>query len=397
MKKIKISAIAIALLILTACADSQTNNRETTQATVADGQRVDETVGTPQIIEDMEDLDDEIDNRLLQLWREFDGIALVDLATGETVAENIFAIEDDQVVENVFEFAEGYYGAIVIDGVDINKDADGNVWGWSSTGEGGAVFFLFDSELNILEETRITDERLAQTWSRIAKLQDGDVIMYYFDTGWEAGLYSYNLTTHETTLLDIGLDEDIWISRLVLTETPNQLAFIGSRINDENHIYLGTINLENNSIQHTHTAFQYNEVIISGNFFILTESFMPVFMGGTPQGEMMLINMTTHEQYLLQVGTDESLRGMVVANRYLLTGTHEQIRLYDIATNEIVLERQPAAEMLPLVESSIGPNGENIDGVYPHIREFLRLRQDVYAVVFDIGDGTLHTEFIVIE
>ena len=394
MKKMKIFGLAMVLFVLVACNGEYDNDDNI-------GERgtlpTEQQRGTPQIIEDIEDIqtEDEIDE-YLRIYRDFDRIALRSLLTDEVVTEFTFSLEEDQVVRDVYEFANGYYGALIVGGFDISRNEEGEVIGWSFFGEGDAMFFLFDSELNLVEEYEVTNDDLVSSWSTVVTFENSEILIYYFDK-WESGLYVYNLMTHTTTQIQIDLDEDILINQLQHTVVSNQLAFIGSRINDEANLYLGMIDLETNQVQYTRTDFDPNEVIISGNYFLLTEGVPPAFMGGVPEGKAMIINMLTGEEYLLRVDGYESMRGMVAANRYFLTGSHERIRLYDIATNEMVLEREPSVEMLPYVPSSIGPNGEHIEGVIPHIREFIAVRTGLYVVVFDIGDGTTHLEWIVID
>jgi len=394
LKKIKILGLAVVLVILVGCE----GNNGLVDSVQEDGMPViEENRGTPQVVENIEDFQKEDEPYdYLRAYRNFDGIVLRNLLTDEVVAEITFSLEEDQAVQEVYEFANGYYGALMIDGVDILRDEDGELVGMSWTGEGNATFFLFDSELNLIDEFEITSDNVNRAWSNVIVFEGNEILIYYYDN-WESGLYVYNLMTNLTIRVEIDLDKEIFVSQLHQTDIPNQLAFVGTRTNDEFHTYLGVMDLETGHVQYKRTDFQYNHIVISGNYFLLTERVQPAFMGGVPEGKAMIVNMLTGQEHLLQVEGYESMRGMVIANRYFLTGSHEHIRLYDIVTNEMVLEREPSVQLLPRVESTIGANGEHIEGVYPGIQEFFKLRQGLYAVVFDIGDGTQHMEFIVIE
>jgi len=136
--------------------------------------------------------------------------------------------------------------------------------------------------------------------------------------------------------------------------------------------------------------------MVQGNYLLLTENPPPAFQGGVPHGKVIIFNLETGEERVLQLEGYESMNAIVIGDRYVLTGTYEHIRLYDIQTNDIVLERQPSVEMVS-IESEIGANGELIEGVYPGIHAFLAINNYLYAVIFDIGDGTLHVELIAIE
>ena len=397
VKKIKALGLIAVMLILVAC------NNENYSYNEVEGQGIlatEEDRGIPQIVESFEAVQDEYDlNEFISVGgNKFgNGISLVDLFTGEIIAEAQFLFEEDQMVREIHEFPDGTYGAFVLSGVDITRDEDGTIAGASWGSDVDLTFFLFDSELNLMQEFAITEERVAWAlWGAVVRFVNGEVVIYYHDRVWGEGLYVYNVMTHSRDYIEIDIDEEIFIDQLYATALPNQFAFLGNRINDETHKYYGVIDVETGLVQYSRTDFSVGSMVVNGSYLLLTENPPPAFLGGVPESKVIVFNLITGEERFVQLASYESLYAIVIADRYVLTGSWERIRLYDIQTNELVLDRQPAVEMIR-VYSEIDADGEHVDGVYPHIRQFLTISEGLYGVLFDTGDGTPHVEFIVID
>lgn len=324
-----------------------------------------------------------------------DTLFLVDVLTNEIVNE--FWVEGDHLIVSTQTFPGGYYGAFIMDGMEIVRDDEGFLvsWGSSSTDNLSLSLWLFDADLHVGDRFEITDESLFFEWSRSTVLWiDGAPLIYYHDSMLGEGLYVYHATTNSRELV-MEMENGFLINQLQPTSMPDLLAFYGSRLGDEIHTYYGVINLETQHMKYAQTDLPVSGMVVQGNYLLLTENPPPSVQGGVSRGEVVLFNLTTGEDRIIQLDPHESRGAMVIGDRYVLTGSHEWIRLYDIETNSVRLEHPPSVEMIR-IKSEINASGEHVEGTYPHIHTFLAIEAGLYAVIFDGGDGTLHAELIVL-
>ena len=221
----------------------------------------------------------------------------------------------------------------------------------------------------------------------VAISYEQDRLKIYYPVG--NHIYSYDVNSHEVNLIR-EIDEMFFLTNLEIV-SHRQLAFLSENLDCTEQKYFGVVNLESGEAQSQQLDFPVSKMIIQGSYLLLTENTPPAFWGGILRGEVIVFNFITGESYIIKLEGYESANAIVIDNRYILTGTHELIRLYDIQTNELILERQPSIEMIH-IESTVSE-----EGIYPHIHTFLLVSPGLYAIVFDTGDGSFHVEFVMIE
>ncbi|MCL2560176.1 MAG: hypothetical protein FWE07_06775 [Turicibacter sp.] len=401
MKKMRYRGLSALLLFLVACNGSVGEGADTSHDSI-------ETPTSANPPEVVVDLDEQAEVELSSLTRigrnnRADGVVLLDRLTDEALNEVVFSFDEDQLITEIFEFSNGYFGALVLSGLQVDRGEEGDIFGmsWSAGADVSASFLLLDAEFYLLQELEITAPEVAHVWFPTAVFEDGEVLIYYQISVWgsiEPGLYAYNATTNTRERVDIELDEELSF-RLYTTGTPHQFAFLATRLDDEIHTYYGVLDIETGEVQDERTTLPIGILIINGNYFLLTENPVPALMGGVPDSQVIVFDMRTGASHTVQLEGYESLWAMVVADRYVLTTSDDDLhmRLYDIQTSELVLDQAPAVALLPR-EDGLVEDGRYLGGsIHPHVRDFIPMGAGIYAVVFDIGDGTLHTEFITID
>jgi len=347
--------------------------------------------------EGLGDIADSVDvDSLPLIMIDEDHLILIDALTNEVLAEfvpekNLVFLDVQQLANDIFGFSsvpyleagDGFYRIETDDGI-FTILADGTLVEFQS------YFFLLDQSFNLVREFRLTDEN-ATTLSNYVTWNDDQLKIYY---SLENRIYVYNVNQSETVFMT-EIEDSFRLQRIELINE-NQVAFLASHWDNTNYTYYGVIDLDTGETRYSNTDFPVREMVVNGEYLLLTENIPPQI--GVPQdelssrGEVILFNSRTGEDSVFQLERLESRLATVIGNRYVLTGSHEHIRLYSIETNEIVLERQPEKEMI-LIESF----DEDIEGIHPHIYTFLSLGDGIYAVVFNDGHDIFHVEWIVLE
>ena len=230
--------------------------------------------------------------------------------------------------------------------------------------------------------------------SEIPVIYDGENLTFYYLQG--NRIYMYNALTHETTLVfeaEDGLRFDA-----ISWADDEQLAFLGQK-RGSNYTYFGVTDLSNNEIAYDYAEFSGPRLNVYGNYLLLLEDRNE---RGEYRNEVIVFNLITHESTIIQVEDGESLDGVasVIADRFVLTTTLDRIRAYEIATNQIVLERSPLIELRRDTEFfTQTPRFITIkEGLlYGAVFEIEDFSIATYEGVLDVGVHFLHTEFIVIE
>jgi len=317
----------------------------------------------------------------------YQGIILLDLVTNEILAD--FRAEAGNRVSSVYQLANGDVGVIVTPNLQGTFEFDGNIYMVLEDNteiEATATFILFDQELNLIEEIEITDTSLMLNhWYSDISADEGQLKIYYPVNN---RIYAYNLSTHTTEFI---VEVELELSYLRLEVIANQIVFLAMDSNWDAS-YCGVIDLETKQVSFSQMDMLVEQLMVQGDYALLTER-LAAFFGVPIRGEVVLFNIPTGESRLFTVAEYESTNAIVIADRYVLTGSTSYIRLYDIRTNELVLEQSPSIDLT--VE--LGADGDPIDGRRPGIHTFLTVSEGLYAVVFNVGDGTFHVEFIAVE
>jgi len=307
-------------------------------------------------------------------------LTLIDLLTNEVLNE--FDILVDQEVLTIQKLINGYYGILLIEGIEIGD-------GWftiHSDMDLLLTLLVLDGKLNLVQSVEITDEYLiSDGLFSVSISNEQESLKIYYLSG--NRIYYYDVNTRQTNLVS-ELDEMYLLLNLEVI-SHNYIAFLGEHVNNPSLKYFGVINLETGEIQSHQLDFPALELIVQGHYLLLTENVPPAFAGGVPNGDVVVFNFISGEYNIIQLESYESTQAIVVDNRYVLTGSHKIIRLYDIVSNELVLEQELTIEMTINEETQ----------QYPHIHEFLAISERLYAVVFDLGSEVeaFHVEFVRIE
>lgn len=317
---------------------------------------------------------------------ENNSIILINLLDNEALAE--FFVEADVRIFDIQQFPSGHYAVLTMAGMEMHG-TEGFSWGGEM--ELTLMLLFLDEELNLVQEFEITDEQLMMGLFVTTLTYSDDRLKIYY--AYNSSIYFYDASSQETTLIT-ELDEGLFPLNLRLTSM-NQLVFLADNLESSTDIYYGVIDLETKNTQYFSTDLPVSDMVVQGSYLLLTENPPPAFQGENPRSEVIVFNLITGDQRIIQLEGYESMNAVVVDDHYILTGSHEKIRLYELTTNDILLDIEPTVEMIR-IDSKINTEGELVEGIYPVIHTFLAVDDGLYAIVFDIGDGTetFHVEFI---
>jgi len=331
------------------------------------------------------------------------GMTLTDLLTNEILETLNFGAALNTPNIDLYELRLGYYGIYSpgFGGTSFAEDGrmtfgigDGDEW----VDIPPATFKIFNINSKNFQESDVTDLQLI-----LARYQsdfplpviydDENFFMYYFIGN---RIYTYNPLIHETSLV-FEAEDDLRFNRIVLVDD-ERIAFLGQKIGSS-YDYYGVINLANDEIIYDYANFPESGLSVYGNHLLLSGSWNE---GVENTNEVIVFNLTTFESTLVQIDGSADLHETVgvIADRFVLVTTLDRIKAYDIATNQLVLDREPLIELRRDAE------------FFTRIFRFITVEEGLlYGIVFEIenpslfnyegfatsGKCFLHTEFIVIE
>jgi len=313
-------------------------------------------------------------------------LLLIDILTNNVLVESE---EFGYVLLEVFPLSNGYWGAF---GRGSEPEEGWDLDDWLLWEEADVKFFVFNESLELVEQFEITDPELLQQRNRATfNYESGNLVFYFNDWSvWgEEGIYQYNATSHEKTLVLKNNEFSFWNLQHI---DESQLLFTGSRMGVETHYYYGTIHLSTGEIQYNSINFQPEAIIIEGNYALITEHPTGFLQGDaigfSYRSEVAVLNLKTGESRVVQLEDEESRQAIVVNDTYILTGNCMVIRLYDINTGEIVREQQ--VSNFPELERCL-------EEVFPFVYKYRIVNDAQFAVVFQTAEGVFHTEVFSIE
>lgn len=330
-----------------------------------------------------------------------DRLTVVDLLTNEVLAE--FKPEIPGLIRVLDHNMQGYYSVLVVYPLDEEgnllaletTDIAGMYGSYTdftvdladgSTAKGAVAFYVLDETLAVVETFEIPIPHFNFTLGVVVD-HDESLRLYFAEFN---HIYVYDFKTGETELA-FELPSSISIvGRSMLLTAENQLLVQGVDFQAGEGDYFGLIDLTTGELQDWQIDFPIWDVVVYGDYLLLTEAILTP-LGPPPTHEVMLIDLTNREEQLVQLAEGESQQAMVIENQYLLTGSMTHLRLYDLFTNEKVMERQLEIEGI----EADAQQGD--DEVMPYLRTFFQVETGLYAIVFDLGDGNFHTEFVRVE
>ena len=307
-------------------------------------------------------------------------VFLFDLLTNEKIAEFI-APEEDMQFFQPRRIGENYYGVFGLIGFDgsIHLYGDGTV-------NIDVIFYLLDEQLNLIEAVEITDSHLIINDYRAIILYEEERLTFLYPF-WHH-IYSYCPHTNETTVI---ADLQAHIPRDIQLMGEKQLAFWATIVDDEENIHYGLVDLETNEIQSfSQSNFRQSGFHVYGNYVVITEN-APV----GDQSQTIILDALTGETNLIELDGYRDAK-LVYGGHFMLTKetdwldseTHYVIRLYDVATQELMFEH----------EFVFDERNRRID-----FSELLTIDEGIYALTilssnqFQIETLEFETLFIIIE
>lgn len=216
---LKLFSLLLFLIFLTACQDNKVENSDDSQH-----ESLSQMIG-----EDINDISPSLNLELIpHLTRNEGTILLIDLVTGDTIAEHTLEHEHAWVAE-LFDFDHGYYIALV--GISSEShlihrgkmdatDFDDEDWNRLLFQEHDyeLEFLIFDQELSLLEAlpVEVNDELNIDIHGvgGVLTVDDGELMLYFSPYRHVTGatyssIQKYNLHAGEQTTIIDGIDMDI--------------------------------------------------------------------------------------------------------------------------------------------------------------------------------------------
>ena len=299
-------------------------------------------------------------------------VVLSNLLNNERLAE--FSVQPDEMILTTQTLTTGDYGILAVSGME----EEGGFFWMSPEMDLTATLLLFNQNLELSEEIVLTDEAIA-THNATIFYHEGAIKIYY---AINHHLYAYDVFAGVTTQV-VALEENFNFEQIAIA-THNQVVFVAGKLGNETQLYYGSVCLNTQEITLLETDFPIADMVIGGNHLLLTENIPP---RQEPRGEVIVFNLVTKEAHTVQLENYESMVATVIADRYVLTGSYQHIRIYEITTNAIVLDASPAVTLTRVHDEEVPP----------HIHDFLTLNENLYAIVFNDGSDVFHVEFIELE
>ncbi|MCL2559856.1 MAG: hypothetical protein FWE07_05155 [Turicibacter sp.] len=302
MKKIMYLMTLLSIAVLMACTndntdlqneetgDTPTNEEATTGSDTNDS--TDVLIDTDILAELPEFIPHIVPRGRVSRFGEY--LALMDLLTGDVLTT--YELEDGEIVVNVFNFDNGYFGALIgmLDPLDLYfdlyfaglTDDDFDLMAVIDAAEEHDYqlrYLILDQQLNVLETLPITSEPLQDANLHIFNLvvyEQGELFVYHvpnylFHGSSGANIYRYNVHTNVDELL-FQMDHRINIHNMALLES-GDLAFIGGRLTVNMYelgplMYYGVINLETNEMTlFNEYGFRHEAITSGGLQMLITE------------------------------------------------------------------------------------------------------------------------------
>lgn len=243
--------------------------------------------------------------------------------------------------------------------VKQNSAYDGN------TEPFGKTVYLFDSELNQTNEFYLSECEACAVSSDLTKIS----VIRLEDSGSAASLYE--ISGNDTNLVkSVGFPSDIpYVQAIAFSDQSNTLGFIANPNNGEYNL-LGTLNLENESIQITYGKGKYAASVQSenGNFlFTPTFDFTPAILmsdNGTarefyPESEEESVNCILSGGKITAVSKKDGNSVIRVYSPLDLTKTREIV-----VSNSSVYSAVSISENLIFYKDEAGSRPVNEENIY---------------------------------
>jgi len=277
-----------------------------------------------------------------------DSIVLIDLLTGDDIVT--LNLADDVITIDVFDFNDGYFGALVgnYDSVLTHSFINGR-------------FLILDEQLNVLQDLSLTSESFQNHFERVAihvSYQNDELIIYHapnylFHTENLSSIYRYNVHTGiEERLVDLDLNNQIVIHEL-LPIGESLIAFMGGRLgNEESLMYHGIVDLETGRVSYyTEPAFRASRLMGSSVHIVISEELdlsgrMRESYQSLNRNEIILTNTQTMQRNFISLDEMESGHVRLLQDgRFFVTITadHSRFRKYEIIDSASALLIQEVA------------------------------------------------------
>ena len=352
MKKVGLWGLIAIVLMLVACnGESEPVGRdETDQASVVETEW--RNSESEPVRGDADFIDDAIlDSALHLVWgSNTTYVILIDLLTGNELTE--FSVESGQIIWSIFDFGNGYFGALL-----SNLTDGGMMWNMNDDSvthdEENWRYLIFDAELNIVDDILITDENLQSLtghFTTYVSYQGGELIIYYITHLEAQNIYRYNAHTGTTEIFLEIVDDTLFFGDIHMMPS-RYLVFRGTRLDDEINVYYGFVDLGDNEMTiFSESSFRatsnLNGLIVSGSHLLINEDFSAPMMGGgnvltVERGEVLVAHAETGNNYVVQLEGAESVWARLsMDGNHIVTvdETGNYFRKYEISNGNLVYE-----------------------------------------------------------
>lgn len=318
-------------------------------------------------------------------------LSLINFLTGENL-KTIYLSENEVVLDVIQDFSTDYF--IVIKAT-TEVDFTSAVIGIMDSEDGLTLLLEDGSRLPAVQNVVIYDghlnermslKSLEMLFSRNTFIYDGGNLVQYFYDSTSRFIYLYDL--NEDMKNEIVALPAVISFPILGHIGGNNLGFYDN-IDDGCRSHIGTIEIDAGKFHYVETDFTISQMFESGDYLIFTEAISsPGFCGqNEATGNVLIYRISTHENWILNVDPGGSHNARVIADRYILTTTIEEIKLYELNSGQL-LHTQILEVEFENIETELLEDDDDIEGVYPYFYRLAQLNERIFALIFNDGiDG----------
>ena len=207
-------------------------------------------------------------------------------------------------------------------------------------------YWLFDDELNLVEQYELTDETLVNGLGGyvFAAAPDGQSLVYAEGSH----LYQYTFATQKLTEITSTMSEAVYYEGIAYSDSGTYLAFFGSLIDQEKDTAYGVINLDDGkSAVFSASGFSGSILAINGEYAAISDTVLPNSMGGVKQaGSVLFLDLAQMQGKEIHVDSNEEsgLAAVSEDGQYIVTCAGGDspsgiVRGYHVSGGEKVVEQ----------------------------------------------------------
>lgn len=269
-------------------------------------------------------------------------LLLTDYQTGKVIKSITF--DNSCFTKDIFKLSKGYAVQLIDSDKPIITKLDyGYSIDISPEDNIRRTIQIYNEELILQKEIALSDILSKEFQNRfycMAVSNDGNKIAL---ANMEMELYVYDIPSGQLNKILDEKNNGIAFGQIYFSKDGSKLVFTGYKLGDEDNLWYGLIDLENNQmILNFEKGYRGGEINISDRYACLTDNVDPT--DNSSSGKVLILDLQTNEIFPMRVEGKESAMATVTDDgRYLLALSKEnkayRIRQYRIRTGEIVSEK----------------------------------------------------------